>query len=154
MAPPGVMAQGQEAQIKKNLAERLPSMPRIEEVKRKMVLKEEILARRASIEAAKVAIKAAAERASVTPLASVPLAGISGTYAVLLAQPTPDGMVNIVGVLSDVKDALVETLFAQMAKKKVDEKVQKIIAAAEERCRQTLEDAKVKADAKAAESKK
>ena len=34
LAPPGVMAQGQEAQIKKNLAERLPSMPRIEEVKR------------------------------------------------------------------------------------------------------------------------
>lgn len=43
---------------------------------------------------------------------------------------------------------------AEVAKKKVDEKVQKIIAAAEERCRQTIEDAKVKADAKAAESKK
>ena len=34
MTPHGVMAQGQETQIRKNLAERLPSMPRIEEVKR------------------------------------------------------------------------------------------------------------------------
>jgi hypothetical protein len=68
-----------------------------------------------------VAVKEAAELASVTPLATVPLAGVSGTYAVLLAQPTPDGMVTIVGVLSDVKDTLVETLFAQMAKKKVDD---------------------------------
>ena len=43
---------------------------------------------------------------------------------------------------------------AELAKKKVDDKVQKIINDAEERCKQTLEDAKVKADAKAAESKK
>ena len=34
MTPHGVMAQGQETQIRKNLAERLPNMPRIEEVKR------------------------------------------------------------------------------------------------------------------------
>ena len=93
----------------------------IEEVKRQMVMKEETLARRAAVDAAKVSVKAAAELASVAPLATVPLAGVSGTYAVLLAQPTPDGMVNIVGVLSDVKDTLVETLFAQMAKKKVDD---------------------------------
>ena len=93
----------------------------IEEVKRKMVMKEETIARRAAVDAAKVSVKAAAELASVTPLASVPLAGVSGTYAVLLAQPTPDGMVNIIGVLSDVKDTLVETLFVQMAKKKVED---------------------------------
>ena len=30
----GALAQGQEANIKKNLSERLPSMPRVEEVKR------------------------------------------------------------------------------------------------------------------------
>jgi len=43
---------------------------------------------------------------------------------------------------------------AEIAKKKADEKVVKIINDAEARCKQSLEDAKVKADAKAAESKK
>lgn len=43
---------------------------------------------------------------------------------------------------------------AEVAKKKVDEKVQKIVEDAEARCIKTLEEAKVKADAKAAESKK
>ena len=105
----------------KDLADYIIAEGGIEEVKRKMVLKEETIARRAAVEAAKVAVKAAAELASVTPLASVPLAGVSGTYAVLLAQPTPDGMVSIVGVLSDVKETLVETLFVQMAKKKIDD---------------------------------
>ena len=43
---------------------------------------------------------------------------------------------------------------AEIAKKKADEKMVKIINDAEARCKQSLEDAKVKADAKAAESKK
>lgn len=43
---------------------------------------------------------------------------------------------------------------AEVAKKKVDEKVQKIVDDAEAKCMKTLEDAKVRADAKAAESKK
>ena len=93
----------------------------IEEVKRKMVLSEKSLAKRVAIETAKDAVKAAVELASVTPLATVPLAGVSGNYAVLLAQPSPDGMVSIVGVLSDVKDMIVEMLFVQMAKRKVEE---------------------------------
>ena len=105
----------------KDLADYIIAEGGIEEIKRKMVMKEETIARRAAVESAKVSVKAAAELASVMPLASVPLAGVSGTYAVLLAQPTPDGMVNIISVLSDVKDTLVETLFAQMAKRKVEE---------------------------------
>ncbi len=107
-----------------DLADYIVSEGGIEEVKRKMVLDEATMIKRAAVESAKVAVKAAAELASVTPLASVSLAGVSGTYAVLLAQPTPDGMVNIVGVLSDVKETLVETLFVQMAKKKVDDDVE------------------------------
>jgi hypothetical protein len=43
---------------------------------------------------------------------------------------------------------------AEVAKKKVDEKVQKIVDDAEAKCLKSLEEAKVKADAKAAESKK
>jgi hypothetical protein len=105
----------------KDLADYIIAEGGIEEVKRKMVLKEETIARRAAVESAKVAVKAAAELASVTPLASVPLAGVSGTYAVLLAKPTPDGMVNIVSVLSDVKDTLIDALFAQMAKQRVED---------------------------------
>jgi len=105
----------------KDLADYIVQEGGIEEVKRKMVLSEESLAKRAAVDSAKVAVKAAAELASVTPLAQIALAGVSGTYAVLLAQPTPDGMVNIVSVLSDVKETLVETLFVQMAKKKIED---------------------------------
>ena len=43
---------------------------------------------------------------------------------------------------------------AEVAKKKVDEKVQKIVDDAEAKCLKSLEEAKVRADAKAAESKK
>lgn len=43
---------------------------------------------------------------------------------------------------------------AEVAKKKVDEKVQKIVDDSVVRCQKLMEDAKVKADAKAAESKK
>ena len=43
---------------------------------------------------------------------------------------------------------------AEVAKKKVDEKVQKIVDDAEAKCMKSLEEAKVRADAKAAESKK
>ncbi len=43
---------------------------------------------------------------------------------------------------------------AEIAKKKVDEKVQKIINDADAKCIKSLEDAKLKADAKAAENKK
>jgi hypothetical protein len=105
----------------KDLADYIIAEGGIEQVKRKMVMKEETIARRAAVDAAKVSVKAAAELASLTPLATVPLAGVTGDYVVLLAQPTPDGMVNIISVLSDVKDTLVETLFAQMAKKKVED---------------------------------
>jgi hypothetical protein len=93
----------------------------IEEVKRKMVVKEETLAKRAVLESAKVAVKSAVESAAVAPLAQIALAGVTGEFAVLLARPTPDGMVNIVGILSKAKDSLVEALVAQMAKHKVDD---------------------------------
>jgi hypothetical protein len=43
---------------------------------------------------------------------------------------------------------------AEIARKKTDEKVQKILAESDARCNKILEDAKARADAKAAESKK
>ena len=103
------------------LADYIVAQGGIEEVKRQMVLKESTLAKRAAVDAAKASVKSALELASTTPLASLALAGISGKYALLLAEPTPDGMVNIVGVLSDAKDALVKAIMAQMAKCKLDD---------------------------------
>ena len=43
---------------------------------------------------------------------------------------------------------------AEIAKKKTDEKAQKILDESDARCNKILEDAKVRADAKAAESKR
>ncbi len=106
-------------------AERLPEYivkaGGIEEVKRKMVKSDEAKAKRAAVESAKVEVKKAVEIASAKPLATVPLAGLKGKYAVLLAEPTPDGMVNIVGALSDVKETLVNALLAHMAKCKISD---------------------------------
>ncbi len=91
----------------------------IEEVKRKMVVSEAAQANRANLASAKAAVVSAVEQAAVAPLARIAMAGITGKFALLLAQPTPDGMVNIVGVLPEAQDALVDALIAKMAKRKV-----------------------------------
>jgi hypothetical protein len=91
----------------------------IEEVKRKMVVSEAAQVNRANLASAKAAVVSAVEQAAVVPLARIAMAGITGKFALLLAQPTPDGMVNIVGVLPEAQDALVNALIAKMAKRKV-----------------------------------
>jgi hypothetical protein len=91
----------------------------IEEVKRKIVMKEETLAKRAAVEAAKTAVLADIERALALPLAKVTMAGVTGEYALMLARPMPNGAVDIVGVLSEVKQAMVNAVIAQLAKRKV-----------------------------------
>ena len=91
----------------------------IEEVKRKMVVSEAAQANHANLELAKAAVVSAVELAAVAPLARIAMAGITGKFALLLAQPTPDGMVNIVGVLPEAQDTLVDALIAKMAKRKV-----------------------------------
>jgi hypothetical protein len=93
----------------------------VEEVVKKMVVSEEAKAKRAAVETAKGEVKKALEIASTKPYATVPLAGLKGKYAVLLAEPKPDGMANIVGVLSEANDTLVEALLAQMAKRKISD---------------------------------
>ena len=93
----------------------------IEEIKRRMVISEEAQQRRADLEAAKVKVGADVERATIAPIATIALAGVTGEYAVLIAKPTPDGMVNVVGVLSDVNAALYQQLVARIAKTQVTE---------------------------------
>lgn len=91
----------------------------IEEVKRKMVVKEETLAKRAAVEAAKTAVKSEIERALASPVAKIAMAGVTGEYALMLAKPMPNGSVDIVGVLPEVKQAMVNAVIAQLAKRKV-----------------------------------
>ena len=91
----------------------------IEEVKRKMVVKEETLAKRAAVDAAKAAVIAAIEQAIVSPLAKLSMKGVAGEYALMLAKPMPNGTVDIIGVLPEAKEAMVNAVIAQLAKRKV-----------------------------------
>lgn len=91
----------------------------IEEVKRKMVQSSEAKAKREAYEVAKLSVELLLDFNSATPLASVPLSGVTGGYAVLLGRPTPDGMINIVGVLPEAKEDLISVLIAHMAKRKI-----------------------------------
>ena len=88
----------------------------LEEIKRKMVKSEEAKQRQAAVETATVAVKGKLELNTLQPLAHVDIRGLTGTYAVLLAKPNMAGGVDIVGLLSEVNDALVNALVLRMAK--------------------------------------
>lgn len=91
----------------------------VEQIKRRMVLSEEALAKRAKVAIAKDTVKADLEHAELNPIASAQVA-VEGEYAVLLAKPRPDGFVDIIGVVPDVNDALLNALQLRMAKKRVE----------------------------------
>ncbi len=90
----------------------------IEEVKRRMIVSEEALQRKADLATAQAQVTASIEQASVNPLAKLPMSGITGEYALLLAKPEPDGMLSIVGVLSDINAAFYNACLIKMARKK------------------------------------
>ena len=90
----------------------------IEEIKRKMVVSEAALARKAEIAKAKSEVEASIEVASINPLAKISLDGLFGKHAILLAKPGVDGEVSIVGVLPDVNESLYNALLVKMAKHK------------------------------------
>lgn len=90
----------------------------VEEIKRRMVLSEAALEKRAQIESVKNSVKADVEYAALNPIASVQLAA-EGEFAVLLGKPNGAGFVDIVGVLSQVEQALVNALLLRIAKKRV-----------------------------------
>lgn len=94
----------------------------IEQIKRRMVLSEAALEKRAQIATANNSVKAEVELAELNPIASVQLTA-EGQYAVLLAKPNGAGFVDIIGVLSEVEQALVNALLLRMAKKRVAEGV-------------------------------
>ncbi len=90
----------------------------IEQIKRRMVLSADALAKRDQVAKATNSVIADVERAALNPIASAQLAA-EGEYAVLLAKPRADGFVDIIGVLPEVNEALFNALLLRMAKKRV-----------------------------------
>lgn len=96
----------------------------IEEVRRAMVVSEKAKQRKAELTVAQTQVQASIEQASVVPLAKVSLSGVSGSYALLLAKPEPDGMVSIVGYLSDINEAFYNACIIKMARAKAADNAQ------------------------------
>lgn len=103
-----------------NLATYITNEGGIEEIKRKMVVKEETLQKRAELAKAQEAVVADLEVAKIKPLATVKLGNIKGDYAVLVAKPNVDGNTDIIGVLGDVNEALYNALLKKLAKQHVE----------------------------------
>lgn len=96
----------------------------IEEVRRAMVVSEKAKQKKAELSVAQTQVQASIEQASVVPLAKVPLSGVKGSYALLLAKPEPDGMVSIVGYLSDINEAFYNACIIKMARAKAADNAQ------------------------------
>lgn len=90
----------------------------IEEVRKRMIVSEEAQQRKADLAEAKTQVQTSIEQAVVTPLARLPMSGISGEYALLLAKPEPDGMLSIVGAISDINEAFYNACLIKMARSK------------------------------------
>jgi hypothetical protein len=103
----------------------------IEEIKRKMVVKEETLQKRAELAKAQEAVVADLEVAKIKPLATVKLGNIKGDYAVLVGKPNVNGDTDIIGVLGDVNEALYNALLKKLAKQHVEVVAEKAAMASE-----------------------
>lgn len=114
-----------------NLATYIADEGGIEEIKRKMVVKEETLAKRAELAKAQEAVLANLEEAKAKPLATVKLGNIKGDYAVLVAKPNVNGDTDIIGVLGDVNEALYNALLKKLAKQHVEVTAEKTAMATE-----------------------
>jgi hypothetical protein len=91
----------------------------IENIKRKMVQKPEALAKQQALVTAKSQVEADLALATLAPLAQVKLSNVSGEYAVLMVKPNPNGTVDVIGSINDVKEGLFQSLLKQMAKQTV-----------------------------------
>jgi hypothetical protein len=96
----------------------------IEEVRKRMIVSEEAQQRKADLAEAKTQVQTSIEQATATPLAKLPISGVSGSYALLLAKPEPDGLVSIVGVLSDINEAFYNACIIKMARIKAADNAQ------------------------------
>jgi len=114
-----------------NLATYITDEGGIEEIKRKMVVKEETLQKRAELAKAQEAVVADLEVAKIKPLATVKLGNIKGDYAVLVAKPNVNGDTDIIGVLGEVNEALYKALLKKLAKQHVEAEAEKTVMATE-----------------------
>ena len=103
----------------------------IEEVRKRMIVSEKALANRTALASAKAQVVANVEQASVTPLAKFSMTGVSGEYALLLAKPSPDGTVSIVGVISDINEAFYNSCLLKMARVKAADNAQTLVLSKE-----------------------
>lgn len=96
----------------------------IEEVRKRMIVSEEAQQRKAELATAQAQVKANIEQAVVSPLAKFAMSGVSGEYALLLAKPNPDGMLSIVGAISDINEAFYNACLLKMARVKAADNAQ------------------------------
>ncbi len=114
-----VLSAALQDEIKPNeLADYIRAAGGVEEIKRRMVLSEAAKAKREQIAENAETVRGNVDFCMQNPLAKVQL-DAEGDFAVLLAKPTGDGFVNIVGVLPEVNDAFFNALLLRMAKKAV-----------------------------------
>lgn len=90
----------------------------IEQIKRRMVVSDAAKEKREQIAINAEAVRSNVDYFSLNPLAKVQLEA-EGDVVVLLAKPTGDGFVNIVGKLEDVSEALMNALMLRIARKAV-----------------------------------
>lgn len=100
------------------LADYIKAAGGVEEIKRRMVLSETAKAKREQVTANAETVRGNVDYWTLNPLAKVQLEA-EGDCVVLLAKPTGDGFVNIVGVLDEVNEALMNALMLRMAKKAI-----------------------------------
>jgi hypothetical protein len=94
----------------------------IEEIKRRQVKSATAIAKQDKLNAAKAEVKLEVEMASVmTPLATVAIEGLIGSYALMLVKPKLNGTADVVGTLSDLPPSMFEALIARMAKARVQD---------------------------------
>jgi hypothetical protein len=92
----------------------------VEEIKRRHVKSEESIAKQEKLDIAKAEVKSEVETAAaVTPLATVEIEGLNGSYALLLVKPKLNGTADVVGTLSDLPDSMVQALIGRIAKVRV-----------------------------------
>jgi hypothetical protein len=94
----------------------------IEEIKRRQVKSASAIAKQDKLNATKAEVKLEVEMASATtPLATVAIEGLIGSYALMLVKPKLNGTADVVGTLSDLPPSMVDTLITRMAKARVEE---------------------------------
>lgn len=116
-----VLSAALQDEVKPNeLADYIKAAGGVEEIKRRMVLSEAAKAKREQISVHAEAVRSNVDYWTLNPLAKVQLEA-EGDVVVLLAKPTGDGFVNIVGKLEDVSETLMNALMLRIAKKAIAE---------------------------------